>query len=147
MNQSIELSSFNVEMIYRQCLINREEIELLKKQDGCVDLTTPECLLEEDMKVMFSTKRLKSNISAISELVSQIYGIDNGVPFHMLNRTIYENIWTMKAEYIEKIVLLGIASGLLDYCTEKEEWDKLPYGLPVVIKNRTISKADNRNLN
>jgi len=41
-------------------------------------------------------------------------------------------IWSMDMSDVEKLVALGIASGLMTFCAPREKWHMLPGGLPYV---------------
>jgi hypothetical protein len=43
-----------------------------------------------------------------------------------------QTFWTGDMTDIEKLLGLGLASGLLNFCADRENWHKLPGGLPYV---------------
>ena len=80
--------------------------------------------------------RLNECKESISALINQISNINNPVlPFHELTRRKDGFIWTKDAKIIEKLVVLGVAVGILEYYCPKQQWDRFPYGLPPVIKS------------
>jgi len=42
------------------------------------------------------------------------------------------SVWTQDMTDVEKLVALGIASGLASFCAPRDKWDRLPGGLPYV---------------
>jgi len=43
-----------------------------------------------------------------------------------------KSIWTKDMSDVEKLLALGIASGLMSFCAPRERWPNLPGGLPYV---------------
>ncbi len=43
-----------------------------------------------------------------------------------------KTFWTSDVSDTEKLIALGLASGLLNFCAARENWSKLPGGMPYV---------------
>jgi hypothetical protein len=48
----------------------------------------------------------------------------------MMNQRGDQTFWTRDVTDVEKLIALGLASGLLSFCAPREKWGKLPGGVP-----------------
>lgn len=130
----MKLNVLNVQKVIKDCLLKESEI---KDNEPICDFVIGEGLINT---FYFNTERLAQHDEDIVDMIDQLPEIEKGPSFLNLCITT-EGVYWGEHRDIEQLVVLGIASGNLDYCLPKEMWSKLPGGMPMVIK---VDKTKNK---
>lgn len=117
-----------IEQIYNDCTLNLEDIKN-------VDLTPYVVFEGISYRTIINKEKIESYSEIIELIISQIKNIEDGILFDNMNIDINNNIWG-DLENIEKLIILGIASGNLSYFFKKEDWVNLPNGRPALVKTK-----------
>lgn len=127
--KKLVLTSENVNKIFTDCLFKDNEI-----QDGepICEYTVAEGIRGQ---FYFHSERLEQYDEDISDLVGQLADIEQGPSFFNLCMTKEGNQWGEHLN-MEQLVVLGVASGNLQYCLPKQMWSMLPGGMPLVIRTQ-----------
>jgi hypothetical protein len=83
----------------------------------------------------FSIQALHTNREAVIRILLSLpsgFRVDErgGGSMAMMNQRDDKTVWTDDVSDVEKLIALGLASGLLSYCAPREKWGSLPDGLP-----------------
>ena len=111
-----------VEKIFIDCLY---EDDVLVTEDSIVKGIT--------MDVAFNPKKVEKNKEEINLLLDNIHKkFEEGWTFLNLCLDKNENFWTGNHATMEKLLLLGLAIGRIEYCCDREMWHILPAGMPYI---------------
>ena len=115
------ISSVRVSEIFIDCFFKNEEIV-----DG-KPITEPVRI--EGIKSTFGLHpdRLKSHAQEVSDMIDELSGdYKNGISFLDMHTTKTGELWTGFHQQMEQLMVLGIATGKIEYCAPKEKWYALP---------------------
>lgn len=126
--KSMQLTSENVEKVFRDCLFRKEELE------GGI----PTCgyTVGEGIRSNFAfhSERLKKHDTDILDMIRQLPDLE--VPQSFLDLCVTtEGVQWGEHTNMEQLIVLGIASGHLRYCLPRELWYQLPARMPFIIFN------------
>lgn len=126
-NEKMKLTSKNVSNVFFDCLFRQEEI---KDNKPLCDYTFVKGIRAN---FAFNSERLNKHQKDITDMIDQLPGIENETSFLNLCMT-KDGIQWGEHENVEQLVVLGVASGNLEYLLPKEMWSLLPGNMPIVIK-------------
>lgn len=126
-----KLTGGKVEEIFTECLLKVEEQE----KNATEDFTTAQGITGT---AFFSTEELNQKKKEINEMIDELDHIEEGNSF--LNLCIRKDgtQWTGLQSTVEKLMVLGFATGLLDVYLNvpRENWEEIfDDGMPIIIKN------------
>lgn len=122
----IELTPDRVVSLFEQVVLNNEDFD----EDGPKDaFSIGEGL---DGFALFNTDRLNVARSEISRYLMQLPFGEDIPTFDMLSTLKSGKVWTTEERIVEMLIEMGIASELLYYPIEKQDWKLLPDGGPFV---------------
>lgn len=81
----------------------------------------------------FRLDKVLENREEIKSIIDQLHdNFDNGWSYTQINRVKDGSTWTDKDTQMELLLMLGLASGLLEFCSKRGDWHKLPNGMPYI---------------
>lgn len=117
-----------VEETFIKCLFSDEELI-----DG-KPIVEPVIVYGIKMNVGFSPNNLdkyKDKINSFLDVTHETFR--QGWTFLNLCLDKKENLWTGNHSTMEKLLLLGLAIGRIEYCCKRDLWEVLPGGMPYII--------------
>ena len=127
-----ELTGRRVEEVFRDCLFKEDELEDNKPTKDFTIATGV------SSTAAFNTEKLNQYKGTINNMIDEVYSIETGTPFTNLCLRKNENLWTGDQSTMDKLMILGFATELLEvpYNIPREKWREIfDDGMPVVIKN------------
>ncbi len=126
-NVTSELVNQNyINEIFNSCLFNEDEIK-----DGVPTIAS---VIAKGINscVAFNYERLMANQDKIKALIDCINLPQTGIYFAELALDTENNLWTDNFNAVNKILLLGLATGILHYVVSDEKDDTLPSKMPLI---------------
>lgn len=123
----MKLTSKRVRDIFSDCVIKDIDKEWL---DVYSDFTIGQGI--EEPASVFKTSSLNEHREEIFECISMLPCIDEGVSVLNLKNNKYGREWTANFGNVDELIRLGVASELLYFPFEKDEWKYLPGGKPFI---------------
>lgn len=121
------ISSQKVSEIFQDCLFTEREII---QGEPIV-----EPIYVESISVKFGLhpERVKKHAKEIENILNDLpETFKVGWSFMNLGRTKEGELWTVMHKVCEQLMVLGIASKKIRYCSPKETWPNLPGGVPYI---------------
>lgn len=116
-----------VEKLFKDCLYKEEDLENEKPKNKPIKVEGI-C-----MNVWFNPVYVEKNKNEINKLVNNLHpNFKEGWSFVNLNLDKKSNQWTGNHRTMELLLLLGLATGKMEYCCSREMWSFLPLKLPYV---------------
>lgn len=126
--EDIDLNPENVHKLFQACLFKEEEIK-----DG-EPISNFNFVNGITHQFIFSTERLNQNQAKITALIDMLPISVIPQSFLGLCYDKNERFWTGEHQTMELLMVLGIASGLIEYTVPRENWQNLPGSVPIVNK-------------
>lgn len=125
------INSDRVTEIFKDCLFKNNEIIDNKP------IVSPTLAEGINIRVGFNPNSLKRNEIEIEEMINELHStFDEGWSFVNMCVDKDEKQWTGEQRIMQELLLLGLAIGKLDYCTGKDNWEGLPFGMPYIKRKR-----------
>lgn len=84
----------------------------------------------------FDPDKIKENTQAIAELTAELPGFfEGGMSFLLVCMDNNGNQWVDDALIMEALVVLGLATGHIEWLVPRDEWHSLPGGYPYIAVN------------
>ena len=91
------------------------------------------------MKVGFNPEKIEKNKDDINLLLDNMHSkFSEGWTFLNLCLDKNNNYWTGNYLTMEKLLLLGLAIGRIEYCCDRNMWDILPGKIPYIFIKENI---------
>lgn len=119
-----------VNELYSECSLVEAEV---KNDEPTVDFVLGEGVVSVSV---FSAERIEKNKETIASLFDELAGIDEGISFLTMCNDQYDRQWTGMHFMVDRLLQLGMASGVVEYTLPRDLWNILPGGMPYVIRNR-----------
>lgn len=126
----VGISEQRVCEVYRACLFNDNEI---KDEIPVYDFSVGEGIREV---AVFNTDRLNEHKGEVLDMIEHIENIYLGPHFMQLCVADNGDLWTGDHHMVDRLVQLGVATGILEYTIPREMWQYLPNELPYVCINK-----------
>ena len=116
-----------IQKIIKYCLYNDDEVVNREIPEGAIIAKGIR------MHIAFHPDRLNECEDKIEELINDLPETFNeGWSFLNMCLDRNNNEWTSSHRTMDELLILGLASGKLEYCCEREMWNVLPGGMPYV---------------
>lgn len=125
----MKLNEENVESLVRSCLF-KEEDNMTKEK-----LNDENSIIVKGINNNFAFKKeeIEKYKDKIAELVNELDDtFDEGWTFLNMHYTKDKKIWTGFYYYMDSLLCLGLAVGVLEYCAPRDKWEVLPGGMPYI---------------
>jgi hypothetical protein len=130
------INSERVNSIFMDCLFLKEEIV-----DG-KPIIDPIVVRGINMKYGLHPTRLENHKEEISNLVDELSDtFDEGASFLSMCEDKTGEQWSGFHDRMEQLLVLGIATGKMEYVFDKDFWKELPGGMPYV---KRIKEGDSK---
>lgn len=121
------IDSGKIQEIVLECLFREHEVI-----DG-KPIVEPVMVAGITCNFGFHPGRLKENRELIKSWIDELDDkFKEGWSFVNLCYTKNNELWTGSHKTMEELMCLAIASGLMEYCADRELWSVLPSGMPYV---------------
>lgn len=121
------ISSEKVSLIFKDCLYKKEEIV-----DGEA-YNEPIIVESISFTIYINPEKVEKHRKEISLMLGELDDrFDKGWSFLGLHSTKDGECWAGEHKIMEELMILGIATGLFEYCLPKSQWFVLPSQLPYI---------------
>lgn len=128
------ITSGKVTELYNKCLVADEEVT---DDVPSVDFIIGEGIAEIGL---FSSERLNKYKNEIIALTDELPNFEQGMSFMDMCVDKDGRQWADLHSTMDLLVQLGIASGVMSYQFPRSEWQSLPGGMPIIVRNRENDK-------